>query len=85
MPMSILSKLDKVRSALVSAAHTEGVDVYNYTAYATKNKRYIVWAIDGSGGNLNADNSLAQQVLHGTVDFFTKDAYDPMPDKIRTV
>lgn len=81
--MSILQKLDNVRIALLQAAHSEDVNVYNYTAYATKKKRYIVWAVDGSGGSFNADNNLAQQVLHGTVDFFTADAYDPMPDKIQ--
>lgn len=41
-----------------------------------------VWAEEGSNA-LHADGCVAEQALSGTVDYYTKDDLDPMPDAIQ--
>ena len=47
--------------------------------YSARNKpdKYIVWAEDGQAGSLWADGKMQEQVLTGTVDYFTRTENDP--------
>jgi hypothetical protein len=57
-------------------------DVYHYHAHKKPNK-YIVWAEDREAGSSNADNQKDEQVLQGTIDYFTKMEFDPNFDLIQ--
>ena len=65
-------KLSDIRDALLEVIP----DVFHYEAWAKPDK-YIVWAEDNEASSLNADNKKQEQVLEGTVDYFTKTEYDP--------
>ena len=55
---------------------TVGVPVFHY--YATKqSEKYIVWAEDGEADSTSGDNKKIDQVLQGTIDYFTKTEFDP--------
>ena len=51
-------------------------DVFHYEAWAKPDK-YIVWAEDNEADSLNANNHKDEQVIEGTIDYFTKTEYDP--------
>lgn len=57
-------------------------DVYHYKAFSKPNK-YIVWAEDSESSSLNADNIKDEQVMQGTLDYFTKDEFDPIVKTIQ--
>ena len=38
---------------------------------------YIVWAEDGQGETVWADDRMREQAITGTIDYFTKTEYDP--------
>jgi len=40
--------------------------------------QYIVWAEDGEGGSIHADDSKTEQSIQGTIDYFTRDEFDPI-------
>lgn len=70
--------LEILQNALVMA----GVPVHRY--YARKQTaQYIVWAEDGQGSALNADDSMEAQTITGTVDYFTRTENDPVIGKIQ--
>lgn len=65
-----------VLSDLKTALLTVTQNVYHFDATgATGN--YIVWAEDGASEVLWADNQMKNQVITGTIDYFTKTEYDP--------
>lgn len=50
-------------------------DTFHY--YATKKTdKYIVWAEDGEAGSSHADDHKTNQVIQGTIDYFTKTEFD---------
>ncbi|HZK62358.1 MAG TPA: hypothetical protein VFC41_09780 [Anaerovoracaceae bacterium] len=50
--------------------------VYHFDATgATGN--YIVWAEDGQADSVWADGRMKEQIITGTIDYFTKIEYDP--------
>jgi hypothetical protein len=65
-------KLSDLRDVLL----TVGVPVYHYHA-KKQTGSYIVWAEDGEAGSSNADNQKTEQVIQGTIDYFTKTEFDP--------
>lgn len=65
-------KLSDLRDALLEVIP----EVFHYEAWAKPDK-YIVWAEDGEAGSLDADDEKTDQVLQGTIDYFTKTEYDP--------
>lgn len=75
--MNIVSKLKTIRDTL----NLVGVDVSHYEA-VDKTKDYIVWYEDGSGDDLMIDNRNEQNVISGTIHFFTKTEYNPVIDVI---
>lgn len=44
---------------------------------------YIVWAEDSARDGLYADNILIEQVIQGTIDYFTHQEYDPVLHEIQ--
>jgi hypothetical protein len=69
---------DKLKAALLSV----GVPVYHATALK-QDAPYIVWAEDGQGAALYADDHIVAQAISGTIDYFTKTEYDPNFQKIQ--
>lgn len=45
---------------------------------------YIVWAEDGQGEGEYADDTMQNQPIQGTTDYYTKDEYDPIVVQIQT-
>lgn len=76
--MNLTIKLKKVRDALnninVSVCHYDGAD---------KSKDYIVWAESGEADSFHSDNRKDDQVITGTIDFFTKTEYSSVIDDIQ--
>lgn len=44
---------------------------------------YILWAEDGEGESLHADDQKENQAMTGTIDYFTKTEYDPVMEQIQ--
>lgn len=65
--------LRNVRDALLTVSGR----VYHFKAHPKTHAPYFVWAEDGSGRSLHADGALEEQVIQGTVDYFTKRENDP--------
>jgi hypothetical protein len=51
-------------------------NVFHYEARG-KSDKYIVWAEDGEASSLDADDHKDEQVIQGTIDYYTKTEYDP--------
>lgn len=60
--------LDKVKQALLTIP---GLSVSHYEALK-KSAPYCVWAENGGGEQLNADNTMRQQAVSGVIDYYTK-------------
>lgn len=58
---------ERLKNALLSVLPNVG----HYSAF-DKGEQYIVWMEDGAGDTLEADNVCVEQVLTGTVHYFTK-------------
>ena len=69
--------LDKIKDTLLTVTQ----DVYHYKALKKKD-RYIVWAEDGSGNQLNANNARRQTTVTGRVNLFSKTENDEYIRKI---
>lgn len=70
---------DKIKEALLRV----DVEVFHYYALHPSD-RYVVWAEDGEGAELAADNQKVGQVLSGTIDFFTRTENDSAIVEIQT-
>lgn len=64
-------KLSDLRDLLLTVTN----DVFHYEAWAKPDK-YIVWAEDGQANAGYADNHMTDQVIQGTIDYFTKTEFD---------
>lgn len=73
-----MERLKRVKEALL----TVGVPVSHYQAKKQKDK-YIVWAEDSAINPLWADGKLQDQVIQGTIHYFTFNEYDPNIEKIQ--
>lgn len=71
------NKIYRIRDALLTVSK----NVYHFEALEKKDK-YIVWAEDGEGNSGHADNK-KNQVIQGTIDYFTKDDADPVVEEIQ--
>lgn len=47
--------------------------------------RFVVWAENGEEDSFHADNRKQEQLLTGTVDFFTLREFDPIVDDIQDI
>lgn len=61
----------------------EGLKVYHYWR-PRLSAPFCIWAEDGEGDSLHANNRKAEQVITGTVDYFTKEEFDPIVDSIQS-
>jgi len=63
-------------------------DTFHYKAFKKPDK-YIVWAEDGEADSSNADDTKTDQVIQGTIDYFTKTEFDSnfelIQDKLNSV
>lgn len=58
-------------------------NVFHYEAHA-QTGNYIVWAEDGQSDSLYADDCMSNQVLQGTIDYFTKIEFDTVFEEIQS-
>lgn len=75
----MMSKLIKIRDALNSI---QGLKVYHYWRPRLE-VPFCVWAEEGEGDSLHTGNHKTEQVITGTIDYFTKTEYDEMVDAIQ--
>lgn len=75
------SKLMKIRDALVSV---NGFPVYHYWR-TVKDVPYCIWQEDGEGESIHSDNHKEEQVITGTIDYFTRKEYDENFEAIQRV
>ena len=76
--MSYRERLESIGTALAAA-------VPNTYHYCRPNLQppFCIWA-EESGNGFTADNKTAEHALTGTVDYFSKQEYDPAPDAIES-
>lgn len=77
---SISEQLKKVRDAL----GTVSAPVYHYKRPNNQKPSWIVWQEDGSLTDMWANNGMAEQQLHGTIDLYTLTEFDPVMDEVQT-
>jgi hypothetical protein len=70
--------LDAIPNALLTVTDNVG----HYEAHE-KSDQYIVWAEDSQADALWADGRMQEQVIQGTIDYFTKTEDDPNVVKIQ--
>ena len=76
--MTLQAKLKLIRDTLVGL----NLNVYHY--YNAKPKLpYVVWAEDSEADSFYAGNHKAEQVIHGTIDYYTKTEFDSNADTIQ--
>ena len=76
---AMLSILKQIKEVLL----TVSPNVFHYEGN-NKNDKYIVWAEEGEGNSLEADNSKQMRTIQGTIDYFTKADEDETVDEIET-
>ena len=74
------SKLIKVRDALTSI---ENLKVYHYW-HPRLEAPYCIWAEESEGDSIWTSNHLQEQIIQGSVDYFTKTEFDPVVDEIQS-
>lgn len=74
------TNLKKIRDAFVGIS--DKVNVYHYQR-PQMTAPYIVWAEDGEDDSFDSDNHKAEQVIYGTLDYYTETEYDPVADAIQ--
>lgn len=75
----MMSLLTKIRDALTGI---EGLAVYHYW-HPRLEAPYCIWAEEGEGDSLHTGNHKSEQVITGTIDYYTKTDFDPMVDTIQ--
>lgn len=77
--MSVVDKLKKIRDAMNGVSE----NVYHYKRPKDVKPAWIAWQEDGSSTDMWANNRMSEQQLHGTVDLYTLQEYDPLIDEIQ--
>lgn len=75
----MMLQLTKIKEALTAI---EGLTVYHYW-HPRLTAPFCIWAEDGEGDSLHTGNHKTEQVITGTIDYYTKDDLDPMVDTIQ--
>lgn len=73
----MLSVLKQIKEALLTVTP----NVFHYEAYAIDDK-YVVWAEQGESDSFYADNGKRERTIQGSIDYYTKDDDDSIPDGI---
>jgi hypothetical protein len=63
----------------------EDLTCYHYERAEDYSLPYGVWAETGESDSFNADNGKKEQVIEGTMDFYTETEFDPLFDEIQSV
>ena len=74
------TKIQKIRDLMLTVTP----NTYHYNA-TEKMDKYIVWAEDMEADSQAGDNKKICQSIQGTIDYFTKQEFDPNVDKIQQV
>lgn len=74
----LIIPLNKISDLLYSITP----NTYHYYAKDALDK-YIVWAEDDESGAAYSDDKKTDQIIQGTIDYFTKDEYDPVVREIQ--
>lgn len=74
-----MDKLEIIKTALLTVTQNVG----HYEAMK-KTDKYIVWAEDSQGNSLWADGQMQDQVIQGTIDYFTKTENDQNVEEIQS-
>lgn len=61
----------------------EGTSFYHYRRPTNIKSEYGVWAEDGEANSFKANNHKAEQQIHGTVDYYTLNEFNPILDDIQ--
>lgn len=78
--MSLIRKLETMAEALTPICDT----VFHYWRPRPEGvDRYIIWAEDQEAESLEGDNQKLEQGIHGSIDLFTKNEFDPLIDIIQ--
>lgn len=77
--MTFSEKLKRMRDALTAI---DGLTVYHYFRPQMQ-APFCVWAEDGESESQWGNNHMLEQVLSGTVDYYTHDEYDGVIDLIQ--
>lgn len=75
----ITAKLNKIKNALCEVT----AQCYHYRRPENVKDKYIIWQEDGEDQSFSANNRKEEQQLHGTVDYFTTQEFDPIIDGIQ--
>ena len=61
-------------------------NTYHYRRPPRKESPFLIWAEDGEGEeSFESNNRKAEQVIHGYLDYFTKEEFDQAVDDIQEV
>lgn len=80
--MSMQAKLKRIAQILND---TSAERVYHYYHPADIDAPWIVWAEDGESESFNSNNKKSEQYVHGTIDCYTLEEFDPLLDEIQDV
>lgn len=75
----MLGKIVKIKDALTSI---ENLKVYHYWRPRLQ-APFCVWAEDSEGNSIHTNNHKSEQVIRGTIDYFTRDEFDEMVENIQ--
>lgn len=78
---SVNERLKLIRNVLNNKL--SNVDIYHYRRPGKGLKKYVIWQEDGPGTDMWADNHMREQQLHGTIDLYTLEEYDPLVDEVQ--
>lgn len=78
--MTFQQRIKKVRDTLTGI---EGLKVYHFFRPQMK-PPFCLWQEDGPGNEFRTGNRLAEQMIHGTIDYFTAKEYDEAVDLIQS-
>lgn len=76
---SLQSKLQAFGEGLAQVA---GSRTYHYFR-PQQEAPFCVWAEDGEDGSFDANNHKQEQQIHGTIDYFHAEEWDPAVDEIQ--
>ena len=77
--MTLQSKLKWFGAQIASVC----ARTYHYCRPNKYSLPYVVWAEDSEGDSFQADNRKGEQVITGSLDYFTKTEYDSVIDDIQ--
>jgi hypothetical protein len=63
----------------------EDLTCYHYERAEDYSLPYGVWAEQGESDSFHADNGKKEQVIEGSLDYFTETEFDPIIDEIQSV